>query len=171
VKFLVNFIFVVVFLVRFCVILVRNGMFYIKTKSSNLVTIFYYVIDIVYIYSWKKMKKIWPILVILYVKSIFFLSHVVFNLTMEWTPRGHRFSSCLFPRAGFLSWLINSWTNFGWYRASVDGKIVTSSNNLLVLGPSINYDEFESPVLRIHTPFWNTIRRDYDHSKSVSQKI
>jgi hypothetical protein len=25
--------------------------------------------------------------VILYVKSRFFLSHVVFNLTMEWTPR------------------------------------------------------------------------------------
>ena len=33
------------------------------------------------------MKKNWPILVILYVKSIFFLSHVMFNLTMEWTPR------------------------------------------------------------------------------------
>jgi hypothetical protein len=50
-NFLVIFIFLVIFLVQFCVILVRNGMFYIKTKSLNLVTIFYYVIDTVYIYS------------------------------------------------------------------------------------------------------------------------
>jgi len=85
VKFLVIFIFVV-FLVQFCVILVRNGMFYVKTKSSNLVIVFYYVIDTMYIYSWKEWKN-WPILVILYVKSSIFLSHMVFNLTMEWTPR------------------------------------------------------------------------------------
>ena len=39
-----------------------------------------------YIYSWKKLIKFWPILVILYVKVDFVLSHVVFNLTMEWTP-------------------------------------------------------------------------------------
>jgi hypothetical protein len=84
--FLVIFIFCSICLVQLCVILVRNGMFNKKTKSSNLVTKFYYVIDTVYIYSWKKLKTSWPILVILYVKSIFFLSHVVFNLTMEWTP-------------------------------------------------------------------------------------
>ena len=64
--------FLVIFLVQFCIILVRNGMFYIKTKSSNLVTIFYYVIDTVYIYSWKKIEKIWLILVILYVECRFF---------------------------------------------------------------------------------------------------
>jgi hypothetical protein len=56
-KFLVIFIFLVIVLVQFYVILVRNGMFYIKTKSLNFVTIFYYVIDIVYIYSWKKNEK------------------------------------------------------------------------------------------------------------------
>ena len=33
-------------------------MFYEKKKSSNLVTIFNYVIGTVYIYSWKKIDKI-----------------------------------------------------------------------------------------------------------------
>ena len=46
------------FLIQFCIILVSNGMFYEKHKSSYLVTIFYYVIDTVYIYSWKKIDKI-----------------------------------------------------------------------------------------------------------------
>ena len=36
----------------------------------------------------KKLIKFWLILVILYVKGTFVLSHVVFNLTMEWIPRG-----------------------------------------------------------------------------------
>ena len=45
------FFFVVVVLVQFCVILVRNGMFYKRTKSPNLVIVFHYVIDTVYIYS------------------------------------------------------------------------------------------------------------------------
>ena len=58
-KFLVIFIFVVIILVQFCVILVRNGMFYLeKNKSLNLVIVFYYVIDTVYIYSWKRIDKI-----------------------------------------------------------------------------------------------------------------
>ena len=46
-----------IFLVQFWFILVRNNMFYIKTKSSNLVTMFYYVIDIAYITYEKKCKK------------------------------------------------------------------------------------------------------------------
>ena len=50
-KLVVIFIFVVIVLVQLCVILVGNGMFYEKTKSSNLVTLFYYVIDAMYIYS------------------------------------------------------------------------------------------------------------------------
>ena len=33
-------------------------MFYEKHKSSYLVTIFYYVINTVYIYSWKQIDKI-----------------------------------------------------------------------------------------------------------------
>ena len=33
-------------------------MFYEKHKSSYLVTIFYYVMDTVYIYSWKTIDKI-----------------------------------------------------------------------------------------------------------------
>jgi hypothetical protein len=36
-------------------------------------TNFYYIIDTVYISSWKKMIKFWPILVMLYVKNKFFL--------------------------------------------------------------------------------------------------
>ena len=56
--------FVVIGVVRFCINLVRNGMFYKKHKSSYLVTIFYYVIDNMYIYFWKnKLIKNWPILV------------------------------------------------------------------------------------------------------------
>ena len=46
-------------------------MFYIKRIIKTGYNI-YYVIDIMYIYSWKKMKNILPILVILYVKSIYF---------------------------------------------------------------------------------------------------
>ena len=44
--------FVVICFVQFDIILVRNGIFYEKYKSSYLVTIFYYVIDTVYIYPW-----------------------------------------------------------------------------------------------------------------------
>jgi len=57
-----------------------------KKRSSNLVTIFYCVIDTVYIYSWKKLIKFSPILVMQLRKNRFFFSHVVFNLTMECTP-------------------------------------------------------------------------------------
>ena len=47
--------FLVIILVQLYVILVRNGMFYLKIIPSNfLVTIFNYVLDTVYIYSWKK---------------------------------------------------------------------------------------------------------------------
>ena len=46
------------FFFQFCVILARNGMFYLKKISFNLVIYFYNVIDIVYIYSWKKMDNI-----------------------------------------------------------------------------------------------------------------
>ena len=55
--FFVIFIFLVIFLVHLCIILVRNGMFYEKHKSSYKMTIYYYVIDILYIYSWKKIDK------------------------------------------------------------------------------------------------------------------
>ena len=54
-NFLVTFIFVVIILVQLCVTLVRNNMFYEKQGSSILITIFYYVIDIMYIYSWKQL--------------------------------------------------------------------------------------------------------------------
>ena len=50
-RFFVIFIFVVIVLVQLCIILVYNNMFYVKHKSSYLVTISYYVIDTVYIYS------------------------------------------------------------------------------------------------------------------------
>ena len=49
---------VIIFLVQFYVILVRNGVLYWKNKSSNLFTIFYYVIVTVYIYSWIKIDTI-----------------------------------------------------------------------------------------------------------------
>ena len=55
--FLSSWIFVVIFLVQFCIILVRIGMFYEKHKSSYLVAIFYYVLYTVYIYSWKTIDK------------------------------------------------------------------------------------------------------------------
>ena len=84
--FLSSSFFVVVCFVQFCIILVRNGMFYEKHKSSYLDTILYYVIDTVYIYSWKTIDKILThfgdALCIFY---FLFLSHVVFNLTIEWT--------------------------------------------------------------------------------------
>ena len=82
-KILVIFIFVVIILIQFCVILVRNGMFYSKQRSSNLVTIFYYVIDIVYIYSWKEIDKILTHFGHATYQSKFFWPRVVFNLTME----------------------------------------------------------------------------------------
>jgi len=77
---------------------------FIKEKrSSNLVTIFYYVIDPVYIYSWKKIDKI-----LTYLEKVDFLfSHVVFNLINECTPFGgleHSSSTLvechIFPRQG-----------------------------------------------------------------------
>jgi len=62
------------------VILVRNNIFYTKQRSSNLVTIFYYVIDTMHIYSRKKKIKFWPILVMCITKiTFFFLPHVVVN--------------------------------------------------------------------------------------------
>ena len=86
--FFVIFIFVVVCLVQLCIILIRNGMFYEKHKSPYLVTVFYYVIDTVYIYSWKKIDKILTHFGDALCKFLFlFLSHVVFNLTIEWIPR------------------------------------------------------------------------------------
>ena len=75
--FSVIFIFVVIVLVQFCIILVRNGMFHEKHKSSYLVFIFYYVIDSMFIHSWKKLIKFWPILVMLYVKSSLFLIMII----------------------------------------------------------------------------------------------
>ena len=82
------FLFVDIVLVQFCIILVRNGMFYEDHKSSFLVTIFYYIIDTVYIYSWKKIDKTSSHFGDALCKK-FFLSHMVFNLTIEWTPRDH----------------------------------------------------------------------------------
>ena len=75
------------FLIQLYIILVRNGMFYKKQKSSFLVTIFYYVIDIVYIYSWKTIDKILTHFGDILCKFFFLISHVVFNLTIKWTPR------------------------------------------------------------------------------------
>ena len=72
-KFLVIFIFLVIVLVQFCIILVRNGMFSRNKRSSDLVINFYYVIDVMYIYSWKKLIKFWPVLVIQLRKNRFFL--------------------------------------------------------------------------------------------------
>ena len=71
-------------LVQFYIILVRNGMFYEKHKSSYLVTILLLCNGYrVYLL----MKKIDKILThfgdALCRKYIFFLSHVVFNLTIE----------------------------------------------------------------------------------------
>ena len=86
-NFFVIFIFVVIVLVQFCIILVRNGVFCENHKSSYSVTIFNCVIDTVYTYSWKKLIKIWPIFVTLYVQSRFiFLSHVVIKFDYRVNP-------------------------------------------------------------------------------------
>ena len=50
--------FVVIVVVQFCIILVKNGMFYRNHKSSYLVTHFYYVIDNMSLYLWKRIDKI-----------------------------------------------------------------------------------------------------------------
>ena len=44
--------------------------------------------DTVYIYLWKRIDKILTHFGDALCKKYFFLSHVVFNLTMECTPRG-----------------------------------------------------------------------------------
>ena len=49
-NFLSSSFFMVIFLVQFCIIVVKNGLFYEKHKLSYLVTIYYYIIGIVYIY-------------------------------------------------------------------------------------------------------------------------
>ena len=84
-NFFVIFIFVVSFLVQFRIILVRNGMFYENHKSSYLVNIFYCVIETMYIYSWKKLIKIWSILVMLYVKGrfLFFIFFIVRGVQLD----------------------------------------------------------------------------------------
>ena len=76
--------------------LVRNDIFYyFLKKSSNLVTNFYYVIYIVYIYSWKnKLIKFSPILVMQLTKTRLFW---VFNLTMKWTPPPPGEFASMFP--------------------------------------------------------------------------
>ena len=60
-----------------------------KRKSSNLVTIFYYVIVTVYIYSWKKkLIKLWPILVMLYVHFFTFFRCNLFThgcSSLQWS--------------------------------------------------------------------------------------
>ena len=61
--------FVVICLVQFCIILVRNGMLLWKIQTIIFRYHFYYIIDTVYIYPWKKLIKFWSILVRLYVKS------------------------------------------------------------------------------------------------------
>ena len=70
--------FIVIVLVQFRV-LVRNGMLIkIKIKTSNLVTVFNYVIDIVCTYSLTHFSDaFW---------TRFFCLRVVFNLTLECTP-------------------------------------------------------------------------------------
>ena len=52
-KFLVIFIFVIIILVQFYVFYLETVCFIKKHRSSKFITIFYYVIDTVYIYSWK----------------------------------------------------------------------------------------------------------------------
>ena len=50
-------------------------MFYYSKKDPQIwLSFFYYEIDTVYIYSWKKLIKFWPILVMHLTKSIFFLA-------------------------------------------------------------------------------------------------
>ena len=57
-----------------------------EKKSSYFVTIFYYVEDTVYIYSWKKNGKFFTHFGDALCKKYIFLSRVVLNLTIEWTP-------------------------------------------------------------------------------------
>ena len=58
-----HWLYIYIYLIQLCDILVRNGMFYEKNKSSNLVTHFYYVMDTWFIYSWDFFMVVWPILV------------------------------------------------------------------------------------------------------------
>ena len=114
-------------LVQFCIILVRNGMFYEKHKSSYLVINFHYVIDTVYIYSWKIVDKI--LTHFGDALCLFFLSHVVFNMTTEWTPRApipfsklhcYRWRTCLYIFYGrFMCNLGQSVSYLGW---KIQGK-------------------------------------------------
>ena len=65
-------------LVLLCVILVRNGMLYKqRNNSSNLVTIFNYVIGLCIDTHEKTLIKIWPVLVMLYVHVLHFFLHVI----------------------------------------------------------------------------------------------
>ena len=64
-KFSVVFVFVIIVLVQFCIILVRNNMFYYKKTNHQI------WLKILTMYE-KKLIKFWPILVMLYVKSRFF---------------------------------------------------------------------------------------------------
>ena len=64
-------------------------MFYEKHNSSYLDTNLYYVIETLYIYSWKKIDKNLTHLgdaLCIFIFIFIILSHVVFNLTIEWTP-------------------------------------------------------------------------------------
>ena len=80
-----------IFLVQLCIIIVRNSMFYIKIKSSNLVTNFYYVY-LLMTKKWKTFDLFWWSFIW---KVYFFLSHVVFNLTMEWNPLCLIINTCM----------------------------------------------------------------------------
>ena len=88
--------FLVIILVQFCIILVRNGMFSRNKRSSNLVINFYHVIDTMYIYSWKKMMNFWSILVMQLRKSRFFLfahgSQLDNGVPSPWTYHKVKFS-------------------------------------------------------------------------------
>ena len=52
---------IVINLVQSCVILVRNGIFLLKKYILKNGNIIYTVMDIVYMYLWKKLKFFWPI--------------------------------------------------------------------------------------------------------------
>ena len=88
-KFLVIFIFVVICLVQFCVIVIRNGMFYWKNKIIKFSYHFLLCSRYrVYLLMKKKLINFWPILVILYVKSIIFFTCKVFARgcsTLQWS--------------------------------------------------------------------------------------
>ena len=66
-------------------------MFYGKKEETNhqiWLPFFYYVMDtFVYLLVKEHLITIWSVLVIFYAKSTIFLIEVVFNLTMECTPR------------------------------------------------------------------------------------